>query len=290
MDRITAEQVRRNREARQGWDLYRHHRERVTQLLLDSAATTQSTLCVLGAGNCNDLDLRRLRRRFSSIQLVDLDPQALAAGCEMQGFAADPAIHFLSGTDLTGVAARLNAWEPKRPVSTQEFEEVLQAATTFQPVELTEAPFDVVASVGLLSQLIEMVIFSMDINQPACLKLMAAVRLRHLQLLLELTRPGGRAWLIFEVVSSMTLPELLKTPEPALLPLLQRAVAQQNFFTGLHPGILNRLFQEDPQLAANVAAVESLAPWLWSFFTRTYAVCAIGATKKTLECGGSTPA
>ncbi len=279
MDRIFAEQVRRNEAARYGWDLYQRHRERVTQLLVGSATSASATLCILGAGNCNDLDLQCLRKRFAAIYLVDLDPEALAAGCEIQGVAADPAIHCVGGIDVTGVAARLQSWSPQQPVDPQDLETVLHEARTHQIPGLPPEPFDVVASVGLLSQLIEMVLSSRDVQQPEFLAVMTAIRLRHLRMLLELTRPGGKAWLFFEVVASTTLPELLQTPEAMLLPLLQRAVAQQNFFTGLHPGIINRLFQEDPELSASISSLDTQAPWLWTFFARTYAVCAIGATK-----------
>src|SRR5213592_4957817 len=73
-----------------------------------------------------------------------------------------------------------------------------------------------------------------------------------------------------EVVSSLTCPELLQTAESNLMPVLQRAIAQQNFFTGANPNVLNRLFQEDPELKASIATLESPSPWLWNFFTRTY--------------------
>lgn len=279
MDRLTAEQVRRNRDARQGWDLYRRHRERVTELLLAAAPSDQSTLCVLGAGNCNDLDLQQLRQRFSSIHLVDLDAEALLQGCELQGLAADPAIGRHGNLDLTGVAARLERWQPEQPAVAADIQAVTDAALNCQPIELPLAPFDVVASVGLLTQLIESVILSLGATHPQFLALMSTIRLRHLRLLVELTRPGGQAWLFTEVVSSVTCPELLRTTESDLMPVLQRAVALHNFFTGANPAVISRIVQEDPELSPYVAALATPAPWLWDFFTRTYAVCAFGVTK-----------
>lgn len=279
MDRITAEQVRRNRDARQGWNLYQSHRERVTQLLLSAAPSPGAALCVLGAGNCNDLELKRLRQHFRSIHLVDLDTEALSEGCELQGLAGDRAIHCHGGIDVTGVAERMEAWQPQQPAATEEVADVIRDALASQVSGLPCGPFDVVASVGLLTQLIEMVGLTLGTQHPQFLGLMSAIRLRHLRLLLELTRSGGRAWLFCEVVSSLTCPELLRTPESNLAPVLQRAIAQQNFFTGANPAILNRLFQEDPELRASISALESPPPWLWHFFTRTYAVCAFGATK-----------
>lgn len=279
MDRITAEQVRRNRDARQGWVLYQHHRERITQLLLSAATSHDATLLVLGAGNCNDLDLQRLRQHFSLIALVDLDAEALSQGCELQGLAGEAAIQCHGGIDVTGVAARMHAWQPQHPADADEATAVVRDALAVPLLDIPHGPFDVVASVGLLTQLIEMVGLTLGTQHPQFLSLMSAIRLRHLRLLLELTRPGGRAWLFSEVVSSLTCPALLQTAESNLMPVLQRAITQHNFFTGANPNILNRLFQEDPELSASIASLESPPPWLWNFFTRTYAVCAFGATK-----------
>lgn len=280
MDRITTEQVRRNREARRGWDLYRQHRERVTQSLIATAPSGAASLCVLGAGNCNDLDLLQLRQHFQSIHLVDLDGEAIAQGCELQGVAVDPAFHQHGGIDVTGVASQMALWTPSQPAATQAVENLVREALTGRLDGLPRGPFDVVASVGLLTQLIEMVDHALSTRHPQFLTLMSAVRLRHLRLLLQLTKPAGRAWLFMEVVSSLTCPELLQTPEADLLPVLQRAIAQQNFFTGANPAVVISQFQSDPELAAQIARLELPAPWLWTFFTRTYAVCAFGATKK----------
>ncbi|MFT5326875.1 MAG: hypothetical protein ACI8P0_004758, partial [Planctomycetaceae bacterium] len=76
---IEAEQRRRNEESRDAWHRYARHRERVTELLLGTVSDTSlecdSTrtrrLCLLGAGNCNDVDLKRLAETFDEIHLVD---------------------------------------------------------------------------------------------------------------------------------------------------------------------------------------------------------------------------
>ncbi|MDB5340091.1 MAG: hypothetical protein JWN70_5710, partial [Planctomycetaceae bacterium] len=117
-------------------------------------------------------------------------------------------------------------------------------------------------------------------QHPQFLEVMSAVRLRHLRLLLELTKPGGTAWLIFEVVSTMTCPELLQTPEAPLWPVLKNAIDKHNFFTGANPAVINQLFLRDPELSAAVAKLDTPPPWLWNFFSRTYAVCAFGSVKR----------
>ncbi len=284
MDRITAEQVRRNREARLGWDLYQGHRDKVTQCLLHAVTQPQPTpskptLCVLGAGNCNDLDLQRLRQSFSLIHLIDLDAEALATGCVQQNVASDPAIVQQGGVDVTNLASRVQAWKPDQPIPAHEIQGALLDAIARPLPGLPTTQFDVVASVGLLTQLIEMVMVTVGPQHPQFLDIMTAVRLRHLRLLLELTKPGGTAWLIFEVVSTMTCPELLQVPESAIWPVLKLAIDQQNFFTGANPAVINQLFLRDPELAAAIAKLETPPPWLWNFFSRTYAVCAFGTKK-----------
>lgn len=280
MDRITAEQVQRNRDARLAWDLYHAHRERVTQYLLQSAAEPGGSLCILGAGNCNDLDLRRLRQHFSLIHLVDLDGEALAAGCEQQGVASDPAVVQQGGVDVTNLAGRLQTWSPDQPIPEHEIQGALLDAMARPLPGLRAGPFDVVASVGLITQLIEMVLLALGPQHPQFLNLMSAVRLRHLRLLLELTKPGGAAWLFFEVVSSQTLPELLQTPESSLWPVLKAAIEKHNFFTGANPAVINQIYRQDPELVAAIAKLEWPQPWLWTFIARTYAVCAFYAHKK----------
>ena len=116
-------------------------------------------------------------------------------------------------------------------------------------------------------------------GHPRCLEMIAAVRIRHLRLLIETIRPGGRAVLITDFVSSVTCPGLAEVDEAELGEFAARLVRDRNFFTGLNPWVLQTLFTRDPWLAANVAGVRMTPPWLWHFPTRLYAVCAFEAIK-----------
>src|SRR5215216_699886 len=78
------EHRRANESTRPLFDSYREHREQTTRLALESAKPGASTLCVLGAGNCLDLDLPRLSERFSEVHLVDIDRSALAGALSRQ--------------------------------------------------------------------------------------------------------------------------------------------------------------------------------------------------------------
>ncbi len=145
-------------------------------------------------------------------------------------------------------------------------------AESFSAVELPTS-FDVVASVCLLSQLIDGVVRRFP-NPQVSLPLLQAVRRRHLQLLLEHCCPGGTAILFSEVVSSDTCPELATVPDASLPDLLANLLAAQNFFTGLHPGIILHELQSKESLAQFVESIRPVAPWKWPFLYRTYAVTA----------------
>lgn len=99
------------------WDLFAPHRSRVTALLeeqhrrvfrpaeINPPSAAHGTLCLLGAGNANDVDLRRLLRRFSTIELVDIDGAALERGAARQlSDRAAARVRLHGGVDLFGIS------------------------------------------------------------------------------------------------------------------------------------------------------------------------------------------
>ena len=59
------EQQRRNAAVADAWARFAPHRARVMELLLAAAeGRTFPRLALLGAGNCNDVDLKRLLERY----------------------------------------------------------------------------------------------------------------------------------------------------------------------------------------------------------------------------------
>ena len=278
-------QQSRNRESADAWTLYEPHRDRVTSLLLNalpSPATDKDSaprICLLGAGNCNDVDLRQLTDRCQEVALVDLDASALQQAVERQQLVGHPAIRLQSGFDLTGIFDRLPSdGTANENDQAEQVAELTHLAESFEPHGLADG-FDVVASVCLLSQLIDGVIRRFPDPQVS-LPLLQAVRRRHLRLLLEHCRPGGTAILFSEVVSSDTCPELATTADASLPGLLANLLAAQNFFTGLHPGIILQELQSHASLAPLVAAVKPVAPWNWPFLYRTYTVTAFIAQRR----------
>jgi hypothetical protein len=278
VNRILDEQQRRNRRSQNAWQAYAGHRERVTRLLVEAACGPQPALCVLGAGNCNDLDLVQLAARFPEIHLCDSDSEALAYGIAAQGLAASDRLHVHGGVELSGVAPLLADWSPEHPPDEPTVVQCALQASAATPLTL-ESRVAVATSVCLLSQLLEAVTSTLRERHPAYLRLLTAVRRRHLELLLELTQPGGAVVLVTDFVSAATFPGLPAVDERQLPQLTAQLIQQRNFFSGLNPFVLHRLFRTDPALAGQVSDVRLCRPWLWHFPARTYAVTAIIARK-----------
>jgi len=293
MNRIQHEQQRRNQQTRGCWELYAEHRRQVTDLLVGHCPegarplggdVPTSRLCVLGAGNCNDLDLPQLLTRFGEIHLVDLDGDALSAGVGAQHLAADLRVGLHPGIDVTGLSGRLSNWSCDRPPPPAEIEAMLAVAAGESPLPL-EGPFDTVASVCLLSQLLEPIKLALGETHSCYLPLIQAVRARHLRQVVNLCRPGGHLVLVTDFVSSDTCPELATVADAQLSALAEQLVLSQNFFTGLNPFLLRQMFASDPWLTRRVMDARLSRPWRWHFPARFYAVCAVTAIRRQLDSG-----
>ncbi|HLJ95458.1 MAG TPA: hypothetical protein VKU02_19940 [Gemmataceae bacterium] len=274
MNPLTNLQIGYNRESQDSWELFSAHRRKVTELLRSGSVPGSSRLCVLGAGNANDLDLRALLQAHREVHLVDLDAEALTRGVAAQGLADNPAVHRYGGIDITGMLDAMAAWSPFTMVPAADL-----AACVEQPMQslrsVLPGPFDVVASTTLLSQLIIAVVHGVGEQHPQFVELLQAVRAGHLRLLTHLVAPGGVGVLITDVVSSDSFPGLGSVPEEALPSVLGQLIRERNFFHGVNPAVLATLFRTDPVLCSQVEAVELLPPWRWNLGPRLYAVCAL---------------
>jgi hypothetical protein len=249
MKRLAKHQAENNAAADADcWERFGVHRARTTALVCPAPGPGPSRLCVLGAGNCNDLDLAALLRRHGEAHLVDLDAAALARGVERQGLAGHPAVRLHGGTDLTGALDALAGWSPASPVSEEEL-----AACRVGPLRRARpalpGPFDVAASTCLLTQMIQCVVRALGEGHPRFVEVLRAVRAGHLRLLADLVAPGGTGVLVTDVVSSDTFPSLASVGEGQLPALLGRLVREGNFFHGANPAALASDFLADPAIA-----------------------------------------
>lgn len=189
MNSLIQRQIAFNRSSNDAWDAFSEHRSQVTSLL--KYGSDSSRLCILGAGNCNDLDLTTLLQSHPEIHLVDLDGDALAQGVAKQNLADQGHIYLHSGIDLTGMIDPISHWSPNTPLSKTDIAAYIDAPT--HCLEQLPGPFDVVASTCLLSQLIKSIVDTIGEDHPQFVEVIQAIRLGHLRLLLRLMDSGGLA-------------------------------------------------------------------------------------------------
>src|ERR1041384_7568545 len=105
-------QRRANQSTRALFHSYREHREQTTRIALESAPPGgEATLCVLGAGNCLDLELPRLTQRFSAVHLVDVDRGALDTALAKQPAEVRARLVLHAPVDLSGLLEKLERWK-----------------------------------------------------------------------------------------------------------------------------------------------------------------------------------
>ncbi len=267
-----ARQSRFNSESRGQWDGFASHRQIVNGVLAAGSGETRGRLCVLGGGNCNDLDLPALLELFREVHLVDLDLEALALGAERQGVADRPTLHRHGGLDLTGMIDVMAGWSPFCHLSDADLEALVEWPARRVALALP-APFDRVASTCLLSQIIGNAFHSIGERHPRFPDVVRAIRLGHLRLLNRLATPGGEVILITDVVSSDAVPELATVRDSELPGLLARLTrGGGGLIHGVNPTEVRETFRKDPILSRNVAGMTELRPWLWRLHERVYLV------------------
>jgi hypothetical protein len=243
--------------------------------ILTTVAANGSSLCVLGAGNLNDLDLDCLLHLYERVDLVDLDVDAVHAGLARQGGTATTAVRVHGPVDLSGILDRL-------PASNRAGGDgaALCGVLAHHRCVVKGAPFDVTLSAGLLTQLLQAVVDS-SLASGEVVAVSLALRDKHLADLVYLTRPGGTLVLVTDVVSTTTAPRLLATAQADLEEQMAGLVAARNFFTGTNPYRIAALLEEDERFRGLVTDVRLVDPWLWQVTAdRQHLTCAILARRQ----------
>jgi hypothetical protein len=227
------------------------------------------------------------------IASLQVDPSSAS----FSRYAGLPSAISASGEETVAAASSIDAVEvdvhddePESPQETQKKDAVASSATdaatspasslssSASPSSSPSATlaaaaveYDIVASVCLLSQLLDMYMSVITDAHPRFLAGTLALRDAHVALMLHLLRPGGRGVLITDVVASTSAPQLRQTPHAQLHTLLPDLVAQSNFFTGCNPrAIEKRLASTTAPFATQIdaASVQLLlpphSPWLWN--------------------------
>jgi len=267
-----------NRASRGNWNTFAEHREHVAALLEESVAPdSRHSLCILGAGNCNDLDLPRLASQWPRIRLVDLDADAMQAAVSRQFHLSPPPPDQLelSACDLTGALEYCH--ELVRCGSSRETLTRLRNTLAMLPAieRLGHEQFSCVVSTCLLSQLTSIMRYALGDSSPDLGALVQSIRLQHLRTLAELTKPGGTMIAVIDFVSSESLPQLAAASAMSLPGLMEQAIAEGNYFIGMNPVAIQQVLNQPPLNPYWLEPPKAVRPWRWNLGPRSYLVTAL---------------
>jgi hypothetical protein len=256
-----------NREVRDLWERYAGHRQHLTTQLQELAPGGR--LCLLGAGNGNDLDLEALAGRFQEIHLVDIDPAALSRAIGRQSPSTRARLHSHAPVDLSGLYHQLALHRPPSA-------DALVAGGAAEVLRQLPRGFDVVASCCVLSQM-SWALENLAAPGAPPLALLQQVLVRiHLRTILALLRAQGAALLAADLISSDGYPLDELPPDEDLAALAGRLAAERLAYPVSNPELLRQVLRHDDELARLARPAELGAPWLWSGPKGlTYLVCPI---------------
>lgn len=255
------------------WTLYEEHRAHMTQALLSCAGSGGGRLCLLGAGNCNDVDLDQLTTTFSEIHLVDIDPSALARAVARQTPAVRSRLRLHARVDLSGIDKRLAKWKRRAPTVGQI--DAVAASTLRSLVAHLPGPFDVVASACVLTQMSFRARDELGDKHPMLRPVRLSLVATHLNSLVALTAVGGASLFVSDLVSSNLYPISEIKPSENLADTMNRIVQSGIFYHAANPTLIQSILG-DENLRSRVAEPELLYPWLWTGrLGRTYFVYAL---------------
>ncbi|MDF3065189.1 MAG: hypothetical protein K0R38_790 [Polyangiaceae bacterium] len=255
----------RNESTRGGYSAYAAHRARQMALMGDRRG---ERLAVLGAGNCNDLELSTLAASFRELHLFDLDEEALDGAWRRQNDDVKRACH-LHTCDLTGVASFLEAWKAAPP---EPLEAQLAAWTKLSAVATACGQFDTVLSSCLLSQV------AINLRDyfgivPALNSALVAAISGHVMLAAALTKPGAAVLVTSDCITSR-YPIREEAQARGALNAILHLAAQGAAFPGTDPELVASLLT-----SAEFSRPELKDAWIWDVGSQSYLVYALEAVR-----------
>jgi hypothetical protein len=266
IDRVAAWQLKANRDGLDCRAAMHGHRERLTEVIFERAPPGGTgRLCLLGAGNANDVDLSRLAGAYQEIHLVDIDAEALGRARERLSETERARVFSHAPVELSGMFGDFDAWTGAAPRFAANRDELAQAARSAARAVASRLPgmFDTVASCCMLTQIqlsLRNLIGDRDRAFPT---LRAAMNAIHVRVLTALIGPRGRALLATDMASSTSWPLDTLPPDADLTKLFEELVAAGNLFFIAHPGLLAAEIRRDPDLDRELTVRFPIGPWLW---------------------------
>jgi hypothetical protein len=256
------EQAASNASALEHFDTFASHRAHTSALVLGRASSQQGLrLCILGAGNCYDIDIDAVAAVYREVHLVDLDRAALERARERASARARDRIVCHAPVDISGFLPQLDRWA-RFDVRPDELVKLVGASAP-QIARGLPGPFDVVVSACVISQ-IQLAVFNvMSPAHPLFNAVRLVANLTHLRLLAGLTAPTGRACLITDVSSNDLYPLAQVDAAADLRPLLTTLVSSGAIIYAVGPDLLASTAREDPLLQETVEMSGPVDAWLW---------------------------
>jgi hypothetical protein len=258
----SARQAELNRSVAGHWEMFADHRSRVTDLIVALTPPAGAVVCILGAGNCNDLDLARLLGVAADVHLIDVDPAAMRDGVERQHVAMSTSLH-LHEADITGVLSTLGRWSTDPPSTNAEIDECLLKLARTPSIGVEPGSAHVAVSAAVLSQVTGTAVRLVDREHPRSLEVALSIRDAHLRLLTSLLRPSGWGVLITDAASSEIVDDLGAAADDSLPALLDEVVDAGQVHTGTDPLGLEWSLREEPRIARGPDSIVRHPPWLW---------------------------
>jgi hypothetical protein len=272
-----------NRRSKDDWERFAGHRERLTAAIEQLAGAAgqggdAGALVLLGAGNCNDVDVEALAARFSSIHLVDIDGGALDRGRGRLSPQVRGKTVAHGGIDLTGLLAAIDGGG--QALQGAALEQAMGRGVQQILAGLPVGQAGVVVSCCLLSQLGWSLEQAAGGDEEYGMQLRTAALTVHLRTLAALARPAGPgrapgiALVAADIVSSDLYPLDELPANTDLRALAAELIGRQEIvYASANPVLLARLVRRDPALKSVWDGVAIGLPWLWSGqFDKTYLV------------------
>jgi len=257
------------------------HRQQLTELLVRESAgragsqsASGGRLCVLGAGNCLDLDLERLAGCYAAIHLVDVDEQALVRARDRQSLSTRERLVLHGGSDLSGLLGRLERWE-RAELAPDELLSHPERTAASLAGELG-GPFEVVASTCVLTQMQLALRRALSERHPCFEAAAFTLTLTHLRSLARLTQPGGLCLLVTDLATDQMAPLRAAGSDSDLRHLLAELLRSGDVFNVVHPQLIVDIVADDPSLREQLSVLGVADPWLWhNGPQRIFLVCAL---------------
>jgi len=258
-----AQQISSNESATGHEATFAEHRARLTREIAERApAAGDGRLCLLGAGNANDVDLGELAARFAEIHLCDMDTDAIARAIARVPAPLRDKLVAHAPVDVSGMFDLLEPWS-RLPPDVRALDGIVAAAVT-RVARALPAPFDVVISCSLLTQL-QLVLLQVlgDVN-PRFAELRTTLNRAHMRTLGALLAPGGVALLVTDLTSNLIYPPLADLDAGTDVgKLMTDLIAGGHIIYAVHPGQLSSEMRRDPALKQTFTIRYPIGPWIW---------------------------